>query len=148
MNRPDQHDKMMGMLSAYLDGELTQADNQRVRLYLEDNEEARLAFEELRQVQQLTSEIRFPGPSEEFMESLENRMSVRAPLRFGWTLILAGLAALLIYAAVLVIRNPHWPTWPEVFLGAVVVGLVLLFLSVLRQRLLERPHDRYRNVRK
>ena len=148
MTRPDQHERILGMISPYLDGELTQADGQRVRLYLEENEEARQAFREMQELQQLTSTMKFRDPSEEVMEALETRLSVQAPRRFGWGLVIIGLVAWTIYAAVLFIRNPRMPTLPELFGGAVITGLVMLFVSVLRQRVLERPHDRYRKVRK
>jgi anti-sigma factor RsiW len=136
------------MLSAYLDGELTQGDNQRVRLYLEQNPEAREAYDEMQQLQQLTAGIRFGDPAEEALDAMEQSLSVRAPRRFGWLLVIVGFAAWVVYALVLTLRNPRWPTLPELFTGAIIVGAVLLFLSVLRQRLLERPLDRYRRVRK
>lgn len=148
MNRPDNHEQILGMLSAYLDGELTQADDQRVRLYVEQNEDARKALDEMRQLQQLTSGIRFASPSEETMDALEHRLTVRAPRGLGWVLVLSGFVSWLLYAAVVALRHLRWPTLPELLGGAVVAGFVLLFLSVLRQRWLERPHDRYRKVRK
>lgn len=148
MNRPDQHEKILAMLSPYLDGELTQADSQRVRLYLEENEEARQAFREMKELQQLTSTMKFRDPSEETMEAMELRLSVQAPRRFGWGMVIIGLVAWMIYAAVLFLRNPRMPTTPELLTGGVITGLVMVFVSVLRQRVLERPHDRYRKVRK
>lgn len=148
MNRPDNNEQILGMLSAYLDGELTQADDQRVRLYVEQNEEARRALDEMRQLQQVTSGMRFASPPEEIMDALEHRVTVRAPRGLGWLLVLAGLVSWLLYAAVVALRNLRWPTLPELLSGAIVAGFILLFLSVLRQRWLERPHDRYRKVRK
>jgi len=148
VTRPEQHEQILGMLSAYLDGELTQADNQRVRLYLEESEEARQAYDEMKQLQQLTAGMRFPDPAEEALDALEQRLSVRAPRQFGWALMILGSVSWLFYAVILTLRHPRWPTLPELLSGAVVVGLILLFVSVLRQRLLEWPRDRYRKVRK
>ena len=36
----------------------------------------------------------------------------------------------------------------ELLVGGVVGGFLLLFFSVLRQRLAELPHDRYRRIEK
>ena len=129
MNRPDQHEKILAMLSPYLDGELTQADSQRVRLYLEENEEARQAFREMKELQQLTSTMKFRDPSEETMEAMELRLSVQAPRRFGWGMVIIGLVAWMMYAAVLFLRNPRMPTMPELFTGGVITGLVMVFVS-------------------
>ena len=148
MNRPDKHEQMIEKLSAYLDGELTQADSQRVRLYLDENVEARQAFDEMSQLQHMTAEIRFRNPPDELMDALAQRFSVQAPRRFGWGMVIMGLVAWVVYAAATVARNLRWPSWPELFTGAAIAGLVMVFVSVLRQRILERPHDRYRKVRR
>ncbi len=148
MRRPDKHEEIQRMLSAYLDGELTQADRQRVRLHLEECRECRLVMEEMAALQRLTAEMKFPDPPEEIMDALERRLSVRAPRRFGWSLLVAALVAWIGYLVYLVARHPRWPTIPEFLAGAAGAGLLLVFLSVLRQRWLERPHDRYRKVKR
>ena len=54
MSRPENHEEIQQMLSAYLDCELTQADRQRVRLHLEECAECRSAFEEMKALKRLT----------------------------------------------------------------------------------------------
>jgi len=148
VNRPGKDEKIKRMLSAYLDGELTQADRQQVRLHLETSEECRRELEELMKLQSLTSELDFRPPPDELLDELERSVSVRAPRRFGWGLTIIALASWVLWALVLAVRNLRWPTIPELLSGSVVAGLVLVFLSILRQRVLERPHDRYRKVRR
>ena len=97
---------------------------------------------------QLTAEMKFRNPPEAIMEALEQRLSVQAPRKIGWGLLIVGLAAWVVYLLALVLRNPRWPTIPELLAGGIGAGLLSLFLSVLRQRLLERPHDRYRKVKR
>ena len=149
MTRSDNDREIRALLSAYLDGELTQADRQRVRLYLENSEEARREFEELARLKQLTRELRFPDPPDDVMEQLERRLSVQAPRRLGWGLTAAGFLALALYLLVRFVRNFRWPAdWLEWVAVLVVAGFGLVFASVLRQRLLERPYDRYRKVKR
>lgn len=148
MNAADSHEAMERMLSAYLDEELTQAEAQRVELHLEECASCRTALEEMRRIQQLTARIPFRQPPDAALEAIEQRLSVQAPRRGGWALLLIGIAAWLVYTLVQVLRHPRWPTVPELIAAAVVIGLLLLFVSVLRQRLLERPHDRYRRVKR
>lgn len=148
MNRPGNKEEMRNMLSAYLDGELTQADQQRVQLYLESSEEGRRTLKELATLKNLTAELQFGDPPDRRMDEIERRLSVQAPRRFGWALIILGLAAWIVYGLATAMRHVRWPTAGELFAGGVVVGLVLLFLSVLRQRLIERPFDKYRKVKR
>jgi anti-sigma factor RsiW len=147
VNRPGQHEQVEALLSAYLDDELTQAEAQRVELHLEECGECRAALREMRRIQQLTAAIEFRQPPEGALEAIEQRLSVRGPRWGGWALIIIGLVAWVVYGLALALRRPRWPTVPELLAGLVVIGLALLFLSVLRQRLLERRHDRYRRIR-
>jgi anti-sigma factor RsiW len=144
----EERDRMTKMLSAYLDGELTQADQQRVRLYLESSDEGRREFEAMATLKNLTADLRFQDPADTRLDEIQLQLSVQTPRRFGWSLLLLTLLAWAIYAIILVVRNPRWPTAPEMLAGGVVAGLACLFFSVLRQRLLERPFDRYRKVRR
>lgn len=148
MSLSDRHMEIQNLLSAYLDGELTQADSQRVRLHVEDCGECQTTLEEMAALQHLTAEIKFAEPPDDLLDALEQRVSVQAPRRFGWGLIITALAAWAVYVAIQAARHFRWPTIPELLAGVVVAGIVLLFVSVLRQRLLERPHDRYRKVRR
>lgn len=142
------HDQVRPILSAYLDGELTQADSQRVRIHLEDCAACRRELDELGRVRELAADLRFLEPPEEKMDEMEKRVTVRAPRRLGWLLVILGLAGWAGYAAWLFVTDPATATWQKLLTGAVIIGGVLLFVSVLRQRLLELPHDRYRRVKR
>lgn len=142
------HEQVKELLSAHLDGELTQVDSQRVRVHLEDCEECRRRFKQLGELKRITSDLKFVDPPEDKMNELEQRLSVQTPRRIGWGLLLGGLAAWIAYAVYLFVTDPQLATWEKLLTGAIVIGAVLLLISVLRQRWLELPHDRYRGVKK
>lgn len=144
---PLRHENIAPLLSAFLDGELTQADSQRVRLHLEDCPECRAQLDQLAGLQRLTAAIAFPAPDDR-LDNLAARLSVRGPRRLGWIVLAVGLAAWIVYAVVLAIMNLRPPTVAELLGGALVLGIVLLFLSVVRQRYLEYHTDRYRRVKR
>jgi len=136
------------MLSAYLDGELTQASAQRVRVHLEDCEECRRAFDEMARLQAMTKELAFAEPPEARMKELEKSLSVQAPRRLGWLFAVGGCVAWLVYGVVAYVRHWRPPTAEELIASAVVIGFVLLFVSVVVERLRQLPHDRYRRIEK
>ena len=142
------HEQVKEKLSPYLDGELTQAESQRVRIHLEDCQECRRAFKQLQELKRITADMKFADPPEDKMNQLEQRLSVQAPRKVGWGLLLSGLAVWILYAAYLFVTDPQLATREKLLTGAVVIGAALLLISVLRQRLLELPHDRYRGVKK
>jgi predicted anti-sigma-YlaC factor YlaD len=142
------HDAIERMLSAHLDGELTQADDQRVRLHLEDCSECRAAFAQMEALHREAARLRFVAPREEQMEEMARRASVRAPKAFGWVLIVIGVAVWIGYAAVQFWTDPEVLTWERLTVAAVLIGSLLLLVSVARQRWLELPGDRYRGVKR
>jgi anti-sigma factor RsiW len=136
------------MLSAYLDGELTQADEQRVRIYLEDNEEARKEFEELQALKKITSSLSFPPPPDERMDELARALSVQAPQRAGWFLLSIGVVAVTLVVITKLALTPDIPLFAKAVYGTIGGGFLLLLVSVARQRWLEAPYDRYRGVKR
>ena len=142
------HERIKGMLSAYLDNELTQADSQQVRVHLEDCEHCRETLRQLRELQRVTGELTFVEPEEERMEQVKEKLSVQAPRKAGWSFFLAGVVGWVIYAIHLFVTDPEVPPIEKLVIAAVYIGLFLLFLSVARQRWFELPHDRYRGVKK
>ncbi len=136
------------MLSAYLDGGLTQADQQRVRVWLEDSADARERFEEMRQIQQITSSMSFVPPPDDRIDELTERLSVQAPRNLGWIMLLVGTVLLAAFTASQLWRAPDIP-WPVKYgSGGIAGGFLFLLGSVARQRWLEHPHDRYRGVKR
>jgi anti-sigma factor RsiW len=136
------------MLSAYFDEELTQADRQRVRLHMEECEDCRTTLREMYEIRQLTAQMKFRQPPEAVMDALEARMSVQASRSAGWTLTIIGLLGFVAYVLVYAMKHFRWPTLLETIAGGAATGVLLLFVSVLWQRWLERAHDRYRKVRR
>jgi anti-sigma factor RsiW len=136
------------LLSAYLDGELTQQEQQRVRLYLEDSDEAREEFREMQEIKKITSTLAFAPPPDERLDELARSLSVRGPQLAGWVLLLIGAVAAILIAAVLLATAPDVPLGVKAIYGSGALGLALLLGSVARQRWLEAPYDRYRGVKR
>jgi anti-sigma factor RsiW len=145
---PSQHEEIRQMLSAYLDGELTQGEAQRVEVHLEDCESCRRSLGDLARLQELTRELAFAEPPEARMKELEKSLSVQAPRRLGWVFVVAGAVAWLAYGAVTYVRHWRPPTVEELLASAVVTGFVLLLVSVVVERLRQLPHDKYRRIEK
>lgn len=135
------------LLSGYVDGELTQADGQSVRLHLEDCSVCRSLLEELQEIRQVTTTTPFPAPrDEEWRESPRTRASGTLR-RLGWFLVIVWMLA----AGGLAIES--FATSTESGLEKLLVliligGPLLLFMSVLLDRLKALKTDRYRGVEK
>lgn len=150
--RPFDPERDGPLLSAYADGELdAQEDREQVERWLATDARAR---EELRRVVQMkafTDHLALvPAPAEawdEFHEKVYNR-SERG---LGWTLLGIGAAIVGLYVAVrllTVILALAVPVMVRMGLLLAAIGLLVLLVSAVRERLFTRKRDRYDDVRR
>jgi len=135
------------LLSGYLDGELTQSEEQRVRIYLEDHPEARALLEEMNTVRETTRTTRFEVP-----DDLQWDESPRGPLSrftrgFGWLLIAVWLVGVSAFGLWQLLTSPE-NLFAKLLVVGSIGGFALLLVSVLLDRLHDMKTDRYRRVRK
>lgn len=133
------------LVSGYLDGALPQGQAQRVRLHLEDCGECRKLHREIQTLRQTARSTRFETPGDdEWPELPRTRPSLWS--RFaGWTLLIGWAVAVAVFALWRFLAHAGDPL--QVFLVLGLPGaLLLLFLSVLFDRLRDLKTDRYRGV--
>ncbi len=133
------------LISGHLDGELTQAAAQKVRLHMEGCTRCRALYDELRIMREAAMSTRFVEPSDDQWDERPRGISSLFSRSLGWLLAIVWLATVAGYAL--------WHVWqsPEALFEKVLVfgGLTafgLLFLSVLIDRIRTGRTDRYRGV--
>lgn len=136
------------MLSAYLDGELTQEETQPVRIHLEDCAQCRETFRRMTELREATLTTRFNTPDDGQWNE-KPRSSGTGFLRgAGWGLLIAWISIVAFLAARGLVTDPSVQWWEVALAGSAVGGGVLLFLSVLIDRLRDSKNDRYGRVQK
>ena len=137
------------LLSGYLDGALTQQEEQRVRLHLERSPEARALLDQLAALRGASRTTAFaPVEDRQWSEAARTPASAAAR-RLGfallavWVLVAVGIW---LYEASRQSTSMTW--WEATLLVTGVGGALLLFVSVLADRLRDLRVDRYRRVLK
>ncbi len=133
------------LISGYLDGALPQVQSQKVRLHVEDCGACRNLLEELRTLRETAMSTRFQGPADEEWPELPRTVPGRFSRRAGWVVLIAWLLVVTGLALWRFLSQTGDPL--EIFLAlGLPGGLLLLFLSVLMDRLRDLKTDRYRGV--
>jgi len=135
------------LISAYLDNELTQADAQRIRLHIEDCSECGKTYQELKTLKQKMGQLSFPAPDEEVLKFLEEDPVSLAGQWSGWLLILIPVIILGSYGFYLFVTEPDTPILIRLLFAAFELGMLILFVTVARQRYFSYKTDKYRNVK-
>ena len=137
-------------LSAYVDGELTQQQSQRVALHLKNCPACAELCDELAAQRQTLKQALWITPAENELQQLEREPGVRGLAMIGWVLFIFSallLAALLSWQFIAgLLAASGLVFWVQLASALMYVGLFFLFLSVLRQRLIARKTDKYNKV--
>lgn len=147
MNKPvDTQDHVGELLSGFVDGELTQQQSQRVSLHVESCAECGAALQSIREMRDRVGAAVLSGIDRDAWRENMKDATVTATRGIGW-LILIG-AALVGVGAFLIafLGDPGIGFREKMIFGGIYGGLLLLFISVLRQRLIERKTDKYKDV--
>jgi len=135
------------LLSGYVDGELTQQDSQRVRLHIDQCTACEREFEEIRQLRDNMGAARLSCVSNDTWRETMDDATVKTTRGIGWLLLIGGALVAGGFAVYEVFTNfSSWSLTEKLIVGGLYGGGLLLFLSVLRQRLIERKKDRYKDV--
>ena len=140
-------DEFNQMAGAYLDGELPEEDRRRFEEHLASCDACRTELAELKRLTEDLNMMRFKEPGDEELQRYWAGVYNRLERGIGWILLSAGAILTLCYGAFKIIeemiRDPAVSVVLKVGVCALIAGLVVLFVSLLRERLVVRKVDRY-----
>jgi predicted anti-sigma-YlaC factor YlaD len=133
------------LLSGYLDDALTQAEAQRIRIHLEDCGVCRGLYDELSTLREAARTTAFQEPDDAAWPELPKTRVSRFSRSLGWLVVVSWLIVVSVLALWRFLSQAGDPLEVFIVLG-LPGGFVLLFASVLLDRLRELKTDRYRGV--
>ena len=134
-------------LSGYLDGELTQQERQIVELRCESCETCRETLEELKALRQKIGDSNLSEVGQDVWRETMDDMAVKTTRGIGWLMVIGGLLLAVGIGLLQIITGETSMSFPELLvIAGIYGGLLMLFISVLRQRLIERKTDKYKDV--
>ncbi len=153
-NEPFDPRKEAPLLSAYVDGELEAADVARIEAHLalpaSESEYARREIEKLRRLNQMTGTMRLREPPAEEWEVFWESVYNRSERSLGWLLFCAGVVLVgawaVLQAVTALVADQNLPLYVKVGIFGVAVGLLVLLVSALRERIFQRRRTRYDDV--
>ena len=134
------------LLSGYLDGELTQQMRQRVELHCDQCGECASNLMQLRALRERVGQSKLGEMGVDQWREIMDDSKVKAFRGSGWLLLIGFGLAGAGFGVWAFIANTAMGVLEKVLVGGIYLGLALLFISVLRQRLIERKTDKYKDV--
>ncbi|MGI9201719.1 MAG: anti-sigma factor family protein [Woeseiaceae bacterium] len=134
------------MLSGYIDGELTQQQRQRVEVHCSDCSVCERELEELTRLRADIGASKLSQFGEDTWRETMADTTTRTARGIGWLLLIGGVLVAAGIAVFAFLTDPSIEMRAKLIAGAIYGGLAFLFVSVLRQRLIERKTDKYKDV--
>lgn len=147
MNETEHTGRHVGeQLSGYLDGELTQQQSQRVELHLAACAQCSGMLTELSALRERMGQSNLSSRSEDKWREDMNDSGVQLGKGIGWLLLIG--AGLIIFVAFIIafFSDSGVSVFWKMMISAFYLGWAALFVAVLRQRLIERKTDKYKDV--
>ena len=147
------HDRYKQLLMALLDGELAPAERAELETHLADCRECRAELDGFRRLKEVTDMVRFEEPDDAVWASYWHGIYNRLERGLGWILLSLGAIVLLAYGTFRLVEglfaDPTVALLVKVGVGAGLLGIVVLVVSLVRERLFGLRSDRYsREVRR
>jgi predicted anti-sigma-YlaC factor YlaD len=135
------------LVSGHLDGELTQAAAQKVRLHLEDCAHCRALLDDLRAMREATMSTEFVRPDDDQWDERPRGTGSLLARGAGWVLAVVWLVAVAGYGLWQFWQSAANPVERLLVFGGLAAA-VLLFVSVVLDRISSARTDPYREVQK
>ena len=144
----DYKDLMMG----YLDEELSTEQIRRFEEHLTTCKQCSSQLQEFRQLKAITDQMTLIEPEDRLWQQYWDGIYNRVERGIGWIIFSVAAILLTIYGGFKAIEDlitdPTVGLLLKIAMLALLVGLAILFVSVLRERIFFWSKDRYRNVRR
>ena len=140
------------LLMGYLDNELSDEQRNRFEEHLAGCPECAGELKEFRKLKAITDEVTLVEPEDRIWQDYWNGIYNRIERNVGWIIFSVAAILLTIYGGFKLIEKIVTDATVGMLLKlgllALIVGLAILFVSVLRERIYFWSKDRYRNVRR
>ncbi len=146
------HQKIKELISSYRDGELDEEQKKIVDDHLERCAECQREFEEMKEFEEVMGKMEFKKPCGEVWQIYWGSVYNRLERRIGWIFLSIGAMILLFFGSYKmvegIIQDSTTPVILKVGILSAIGGIVVLLVSVARERVFVRKRERYKEVEK
>ena len=137
---------MMGLL----DNEISGQKKEALLKHIANCPSCKKEYETFKALKRDTKDMKLKKLPEIYWDDYWTQVYNRMERGLSWVLISIGIMILLVYGGFEVMRDffldPQKPLLLKIGTGALSVGMIVLFISVLREKLMIRKIDKYRSV--
>ena len=132
----------------FLDGELNEPERTEYEGHVRGCETCAGELAAMGRIVEFTDELRLRTPDDEFWEGYWESVYRRSERSVGFFFVIAGVLMVLFYGIFKAVTSPRLFTYEGISVTVILVGLIVIFVSVARERFHESRNDPYKGVRR
>ncbi|MBA7604972.1 hypothetical protein ES703_12100 [subsurface metagenome] len=141
------HERFKHLLLKVVDGVATEKEREEFETHICSCEECRCEYGEFRNLEEFMSAVKLKDLSEDARSAYWRLLYNRLERGLGWIFLSLGAILLLGFGGFMLIKefiiNPAVSVILKIGVCAVLAGLIVLLVSVLKERLFVRKYDKY-----
>jgi len=145
-------DRFRQLMTAALDDELSADEQAEFQRMVTASPERQTEWNEQRKIKELAMHLKFTSPREEVWDRYWVNVYNRIERRAAWILVSLGAMVVLVFAGYKAVESlladAQTPWLVKGGILALLAGGVILFVSVLREKLFTRKTDKYREIQR
>ncbi|HYG35873.1 MAG TPA: hypothetical protein VEC99_13865 [Clostridia bacterium] len=150
---PDENlDRFHLLMTRALDGDLSAREQEEFEQLLASSPERQKEWNDYRKLKELTMQMQFTDPPDEVWDHYWDKVYDRLERRLAWILVSIGAMVVLFYGLFKAVESiwadPQLPWLVKGAILALMAGGVILFVSVLREKLFTRKSDKYKEIQR
>jgi len=138
------------LLSGMVDGELESGEKKKVSDHLVSCDACREEYARLLRLKEVTDDMKYFDLPDRLWAGYWHGIYNRLERGIGWILLSIGVILILAFAAWNFLQgfllDASIPFYVKIAVSALILGLIVLLVSIIRERLFSKKHDRYDEV--
>ena len=143
-------DEMKILISGMIDGELESAEKKKIGDHLTSCSDCREEYAKLKNLKEVTDDMKYFDLPDRLLAGYWHGIYNNIERGVGWIFLSIGAIILIAYGSWILFQNffndPTIFMIAKIGVGAVLIGLIILLVSIIRERLFSKKHDRYDEV--
>lgn len=136
----------------YLDSDITTDEKSELDNLLTSDPELKKEFNEQVRIKEILSKMKLKNPSVEIWDSYWLGVYNKLERGLAWILVSLGAVILIVFgtyeAVSKMLKDTSTPAFVKIGVTALLVGGFILLLSVIREKLFTRKHDKYKEIQR
>ena len=145
-------ERFIGLIEKYFESELSVEEKSELEKLLRDNPKLSEEFEEQKRIKEVLTKMKLKNPSRDVWDGYWLGIYNRIERGFAWILISIGAIIFFAYASIEAvnsfIKDTQVPQIVKIGIGILVFGILVLLLSLIREKFFVTKRDKYKEVQR